>query len=184
MRVRPLPKARDFYQLQFFGEINMKKLFSTAVVALFLSAFALPALAVETPFGKGFGGWKFTQENLGRGVTNCRAHKPSPDQDQYYIIGYRTNEDNAGYFSMTAKGIKGKYPSSQMTFSGGVMIDVTAEADGKRLWVLLGDPDLEKVAQEGGFVLNVGDLGAIEVNMGPRTGEAYQQAIKCVEANR
>jgi hypothetical protein len=143
---------------------------------------AVPALAADVPYGRGFAGWTFTQTDEGRGITNCRAHKKT--RDQHYIIAYRTHEDNAGYFSMSAKGIKkGKY-ASQMTFSGGVIIDVTAHTDGNRLWAQLGDPDLEKVAEDGGFVFHIGRLGATEVDLGPRTGDAYQRVIQCVEANR
>lgn len=154
------------------------------LAAILLSGFAVSAAtAADVPFGRGFGGWTFTQTAERDGITNCRAHKKT--RDQHYIIAYRTHEDNAGYFSMSAKGIKkGKYPS-QITFSGGVIIDVTAEvSDGIRIWAPLGDPDLEKVAAEGGFVFHIGRLGATEVDLGPQTGNAYKRLIECVDANR
>ncbi|HAH10976.1 MAG TPA: hypothetical protein DCL54_14820 [Alphaproteobacteria bacterium] len=154
------------------------------LAAVLLSGFAAgAAVAADVPFGKGFGGWTFTQTAERDGIINCRAHKKTGDQ--HYIIAYRTNQDNAGYFSMSAKGIKkGKYPS-QMTFSGGVIIDVTAVVDdGIRIWAALGDPDLEKVAQEGGFVFHIGRLGATEVDLGARTGDAYNRVIECVNSNR
>jgi hypothetical protein len=152
------------------------------LAALLLSAAAGgAAIAGEEPYGAGFAGWTFSQTDEPNGTINCRAHKKTGGQ--HYIIAYRTNQDNAGYFSMSAKGIKkGKYPS-QMTFSGGVIVDVTAQSDGNRVWAALGDPDLEKLAEDGGFVFHVGQLGATEVDLGTRTGDAYQRVIECVNSN-
>lgn len=150
------------------------------VAAVLLSGFAASAaFAEEMPFGNGFAGWTFTQADEANGVVNCRAHRKA--DGQHYIIAYRTNQDNAGYFSMSAKGIKkGKYPS-QMTFSGEVIIDVTAQSDGNRVWAPLGDPDLEKVAADGAFVFHVGQLGAIDVDLGTRAGDAYKRVLECVQ---
>jgi hypothetical protein len=151
---------------------------------LFASLFAGVAVAGEEPFGRGFAGWSFTQTDQPNGVILCRAKKRVAEQE--FVIGYRTKSDNAGYFAVSAAplGLKaGNYPKSVMQFGSKTIGGTMSSTQGIRVTFPLGDPDLEDLAREGPFLLRIGNVTTVEVDLGPRVADAYANVLKCVKAN-
>jgi hypothetical protein len=148
-----------------------------------LSSMAL-AQGGPQPFGKGFDNWNFSRKKEPSGVTNCRAFRRVGGRDG--ILAMRT--DGQSYLSVRAEGRKGKFRDSIVVPlrepSNGMQWDLTVEADGKRMWVVMPPAAIETIAAKGGYsVLLGGSEDRDDVNLSKSAPAAWKRVKECVVAS-
>lgn len=158
-------------------------LFRTACAALALIVAPSTAWSQSEPYGQPVGGWTFNQTPEG-GAIKCRAILKSGNQT--YVMGGSTS-GGSFYVSVNAGNIaKGQYPGSSLVLASGNR-NVTVTSDGGRMWFQLVDFDMEKVAQEGAFVLNVrlknGGFGGGEMTLNKAAPKALDRLFECLQSN-
>lgn len=150
---------------------------------LYLAAFVAaltttPALAGEEPFGMGFDGWKFTQEDTSEGAL-CRAYLGSNVIARY--------AHGSMYLSMPAGRVpQGSYPESHLEI-GGAAEPVDAKSNGKRFWLISDEGFLNGLAAARGYFWRTGPIkgkfveGRVAFNTS--TGKALKELRACTRAN-
>jgi hypothetical protein len=148
-----------------------------------LSSMAL-AQGGPQPFGKGFDNWNFSREKEPSGVANCRAFRRVGGRDD--IMAMRS--DGQSYLSVRAEGRKAKFRDSIVVPlrepANGMQWDLTVEADGKRMWVVMPPAAIETIAAKGGYsVLLGGSEDRDDVNLGKSAPAAWKRVKECVVAS-
>lgn len=152
---------------------------SKLYLAAFIAALsATPALAGEEPFGMGFDGWRFTQEDTSQGIL-CRA---------YFSTNVIARYTHGGmYLSMPAGSVpKGNYPESYLEI-GGASEPVEAKSNGTRFWLNSDEGFLNKLAGARGYKWRTGPIkgkfveGRVAFNAS--TGRALKELRACTTAN-
>lgn len=137
-----------------------------------------PAFAGVEPFGMGFDGWKFTQEDSKHGIL-CRAVFGP------HIIARFT--DARMYVSMPAgKVVAGSYPETYFEIAG-ESEPVSARSDGKRFWLESDEGFLNKLASANGYRWRAGPVKGQflegHVTFNKSTGRALNELRACSRAN-
>lgn len=147
-------------------------------------ACAGPALAQSQPFGPGFDNWTFSATREARGVTNCRAVRKVGGRDD--IVALKT--DGQDYMSVRADGRTGKWPGSFMVPfrepSSGMQYDMTAEANGQRMWFPTSRGFIELVMRRGGYEWFMGGTEDRDrVPLGGSAAKAFVRLQECIVAS-
>jgi hypothetical protein len=153
-------------------------------LAVFAATLCLSATshAEGVPFGEGFGGWTFDQEDEKGGLVNCRAHYDGSGSG-HFIIAMRTND--VGYVSIsTPKGLKGQDTEARLIY-GSDDVGVDAKVYGPRLvFSPMNDMFLSTLMAEGNFGWEAfGRSGVVDVGS-DMVGEALARLAMCVEENK
>ena len=161
-------------------------LVKSVLAGLCLVGMSTVALAQSSPqpYGKGFDSWAFTRQKEPSGVTNCRAFRRVGGRDD--IMAMRTNGQS--YLSVRAEGRKGKFRDSIVVPlrepANGMQWDLTVEADGVRMWVVMPPAAIETIAAKGGYtVLLGGSEDRDDVNLGKSAPAAWKRVKECVVAS-
>ncbi|MYZ46473.1 hypothetical protein [Propylenella binzhouense] len=156
------------------------KIFIGASIAALLMAGA--AHAGEEPYGQGFDGWRFTQQDVKGGAINCRAIFQN-----LHLMSISTNGNT--YVSTSSNGLaKGHEEEGNINIGGdNELVQIYSGGQGGRLVISGVDRYLmEKIVKNRGYTWTASFGGKQKtgtVKFNNSTAKAYKRLNECVAAN-